>query len=148
MWVGAQVRLAKTINVIKMHLKEHSGHLADVGTALMYLGEAGPDGLEASNIFVSISPSLAHGTEESQGSQGSSLPVWRCWGRIYGSAARWEPVLTAPTSREGLQVECVAADTRIWPLSAVHEWGEPIWEYRAIQTGSELHFISLEWVRR
>lgn len=73
MWAGAQVRLAKTIYVIEMHLKEHSGHLADVGAASMYLGEAGPDVLEAPDIFVSISPSLAHGTEESQGSQGSSF---------------------------------------------------------------------------
>lgn len=56
-----------------MHLKEHSGHLVDIGTAPMYLGEAGPDGLEAPDFFVSISPSLAHGTEEIQGSQGSLL---------------------------------------------------------------------------
>lgn len=51
-----QKNTAITINVIKMHLKEHSGHLVDIGTAPMYLGEASPDGLEAPDIFVSISP--------------------------------------------------------------------------------------------
>ena len=34
----------------------------------------------------------------------------------------------SPNSREGLQVQCLAADTRIWPLSTTHEGREPIGE--------------------
>lgn len=54
----------------------------------------------------------------------------------------------SPNSGEGPQGDCLAAGTRIWPLSATHEGREPVGEYRLIQIGCELHFILLEWIRR
>lgn len=51
-------------------------------------------------------------------------------------------------SSEGLRVECLAADTGIWPLNATHEGRDPTGEYRVIQIGCKLHFILLEWFWR
>ena len=149
-----------------------------MGAILPYQGEASPDVLRCRYLKVplplsvaqkiirvsSIHPPSSQGCEVVSGRRFHSSAVGReqvqplslaatpsvCRSRSVfpsGDSGRDLDQLSL-NSRKGLQVECLAADTRSWPLTAAHDRREPDGEWRITQIGCELHFILLEWLWR